>query len=78
MRTKNDDDSNFAEYLNTVGTGSVAPLSTMELEVFEIAEQFRLPTSQLSDLVSFVFDALTQRFTDREWLCSRAIIAPNE
>ena len=70
--TRDEDAQPFAKFLLQIGNGSYP---TNEDNMLEIPVTLPTPTDNTEDLISHVFPDLQKNYTDKEWMCSRAILA---
>ena len=68
------DESNFYQFLSNIGNGTGNNLQ--EHGQFATELPSNLMTDSAENLYEFVFGSLQENFSNAEWLCSRAIIAP--
>ena len=68
------DESEFNQFLADIGNGCGNKLP--EHGQFATKIPFELTVASMEKLYQFVFGDLNKNYTDPEWLCSRAIIAP--
>ena len=68
------DESNFHQFLSDIGNGNGNHLLDYGQFATEIPQHLMIESEE--GLFDFVFGGLRENFSNTEWLCSRAIIAP--
>lgn len=63
----------FAKYLLDVGEDKIEKTS---MGLIEIPDKFQLRENTLKGLCDFVYNDLENKYYDKEWLCSRAVLCP--
>ncbi|XP_064648740.1 uncharacterized protein LOC135500954 [Lineus longissimus] len=75
MRTSSDEED-FAAYLMTIGNGLESTHPHVGPNKILIPDDLAINADSIQDLTHFVFNNLTEHYTNPEWMASRAIIAP--
>ena len=65
----------FSDYLHWIGSGGSCS-STSESTTISIPDELYVTDRQLNTLCDFVYNELSQKYSDPQWLPSRAIITP--